>query len=161
MELGTSTVDRAEDEITETGMEDAADDGSDDALSAVAVEPLPPPTPPPAPPPHAGPKQTKKRHQKPVIDLDDHIRKAQEAIKMARKQVQQARVQAKLEKRKKQRLVRKASSLNIEDLERIAVLKRCGLASASAASSGSAPAVSSAVAAQPESASNRQERVLP
>ena len=28
---------------------------------------------------------------------------------------------------KKQRLVRKASNLNVEDLERIAVLKRCGM----------------------------------
>ena len=79
---------------------------------------------------------------------------------MARKQVQQARVQAKLEKRKKQRLVRKASSLNVEDLERIAVLKRCGLASASAPSDGSAHAVTATVAAQPGSANNRHERGL-
>ena len=43
----------------------------------------------------------KSKRQKPIIDLDDHIRKAQDAIKTARKQVQQARVQAKLEKRKK------------------------------------------------------------
>ena len=161
MELGTTGVDRADDEMTEAGIEDDAAHGSDDALSAVAVEPAPPPTQPPTAPPPAGPKPSKKRRHKPVIDLDDHIRKAQEAIKMARKQVQQARGQAKLEKRKKQRLVRKASSLNVEDLERIAVLKRCGLASASAPSGGSAPAVSSAAAAQPGRASNPQERVLP
>ena len=156
MEFHTASVDRAEDEITAGAIEEAAEDGSDDALSAAAaVEAVPPPTQPPTAPAPTGPKPSRKRRQKPVIDLDDHIRKAQEAIKMARKQVQQARVQAKLEKRKKQRLVRKASSLNIEDLERIAVLKRCGLASASAPSSGSVPPVSSAAAAQPESASNR------
>ena len=68
-----------------------------------------------------------KRRAKPALDLDEHIRAAQEAMKTARKQVAYARAQAKLEKRKKQRLVRKASSLNVEDLERIAVLKRCAL----------------------------------
>jgi len=78
-------------------------------------------------------KKTKARRARPMIDLDDHIRKAQDAIKQARKQVQTARMQAKLEKRKKTRLMRKASSLNIEDLERIAVLKRCGLIQAAAA----------------------------
>lgn len=38
-----------------------------------------------------------------------------------------ARRNARNEKRKKQRLMKKASSLTAEDLERIAVLKRCGL----------------------------------
>ena len=99
--------------------------------------------------------EPKAKRVKPIIDLDDHISKAQEATKMARKQVQQARAQAKLEKRKKQRLLRKASTLNVEDLERIAVLKRCGLihelcnasagsghAASSDAASGEAPACS-------------------
>jgi len=72
-------------------------------------------------------KKLKTKRARPMIDLDEHIRKAQDAIKQARKQVQTARMQAKLEKRKKQRLMRKASALNVEDLERIAVLKRCGL----------------------------------
>ena len=78
-------------------------------------------------------KKTKTKRVRPMIDLDDHIRKAQDAIKQARKQVQTARMQAKLEKRKNTRLMRKASSLNIEDLERISVLKRCGLIQAAAA----------------------------
>ena len=78
-----------------------------------------------APPQKLPPKR--KRRAKPELDLDEHIRAAQDAMKAARKQVAFARAQAKLEKRKKQRLVRKASSLNVEDLERIAVLKRCAL----------------------------------
>ncbi len=41
--------------------------------------------------------------------------------------VTEARKQARSEKRKKQRLVRKAASLTPEDLKRIAILKRCGL----------------------------------
>ena len=69
----------------------------------------------------------KQKRVKPLIDLDEHIRDAQQAMKAARKQVLQARAQAKLEKRKKQRLMRKASALNVDDLERIAVLKRCAL----------------------------------
>ena len=85
----------------------------------------------------------RKRRAKPAIDLDEHIRAAQAAMKAARKQVQQARAQAKLEKRKKQRLVRKASSLNVEDLERIAVLKRCALLTATPATAGEASASSS------------------
>ena len=89
-------------------------------------------------------RKTTIRRPKPIIDLDDHIRKARDAIKLARKQVQQARVQAKLEKRKKQRLLRKASTLNLEDLERIAVLKRCGLV----VSSGGSNALSSQAATE-------------
>ena len=100
-------------------------------------------------------KPVKKRPRQPIIDLDDHIRKAQEAIKSARKQVQQARAQAKLEKRKKQRLVRKASTLNVEDLERIAVLKRCGLIAVEPPSEASASASSSAGPA-PASCGNKQ-----
>ena len=89
----------------------------------------------------ASAKRKTKGRAKPSIDLDDHIRKAQEAIKSARRQVQAARVRAKNEKRKKQRLMKKASNLNVEDLERIAVLKRCGLVMAEAnASTGSTSA---------------------
>ena len=72
-------------------------------------------------------KKLKTRRARPIIDLDEHVRKAEDPIKQARKQVQTARMHAKLEKRKKQRLMRKASSLNVDDLERIAVLNRCGL----------------------------------
>ena len=79
-------------------------------------------------------------------------------MKAAQKKVQEAKTQAKNERRKKQRLLKKAASLNAEDLERIAVLKRCGwtkiddapdlaLASCSASATGSAASRSSTSAA--------------
>ena len=49
-------------------------------------------------------------------------------MKAAQKEVAEARRQARNERRKKQRLIKKAANLSAEDLERIAVLKRCGLA---------------------------------
>ena len=94
-------------------------------LAAAAV-----PEPPTEAPCHEAPSASRgatKRGKKPLLDLDDHIAKAKNAILEARRQVNKARMQAKCEKRKKQRLLRKASNLNLEDLERIAVLKRCGL----------------------------------
>ena len=107
--------------------------------------------------PHPKAKKTKTKRVKPVIDLDDHIRKAQDAIKLARKQVQQARVQAKLEKRKKQRLLRKASNLNVEDLERIAVLKRCSsLMASQSASAESGHAAPEAAASAEASGSSKK-----
>ena len=68
----------------------------------------------------------KKRARKPSIDLDAYIVEATQAMKMAQKKVQEAKAKAKNERRKKQRLLKKAASLKAEDLERIAVLKRCG-----------------------------------
>ena len=157
MQDSRAGVDRADDKVDESGLENAAEDWSDDRNSMVTVAPAAHPTEGVAPRAATGPKPAYKRRQKPVIDLDDHIRKAQEAIKVARKQVQQARVQAKLEQRKKQRLVRKASNLNVEDLERIAVLKRGGLVASSAPEAAGETPAASAIAAQPSSASSHQE----
>ena len=70
-------------------------------------------------------KQT--RLKRPRIDLDDAIARAQQAMKEAQKSVADARRQGRNERRKKQRLLKKASGLSADDLERIAVLKRCGL----------------------------------
>ena len=72
------------------------------------------------------PQAKKKRAKRPAIDLDAAIRDAATAMKAAQKRVQEAKTQARNERRKKQRLLKKAASLNAEDLERIAVLKRCG-----------------------------------
>ena len=104
-------------------------------------------------PPQKNPP-VRKRRPKPALDLDEHIHAAQEAMKAARKQVQLARAQAKLEKRKKQRLVRKASSLNVEDLERIAVLKRCALLTETTPQGGKASASSSRGSASSAGKSN-------
>ena len=83
-------------------------------------------------------------------------------MKAAQKKVQEAKSQARNERRKKQRLLKKAASLNAEDLERIAVLKRCGwtksdyvpdltMASSSASATGSAASqLSTSAAASPD-----------
>ena len=67
------------------------------------------------------------RKRKPPIDIDEHIAAARKSMKDAQKRVTAARAQARNERRKKQRLMKKAAALTAEDLERIAVLKRCGL----------------------------------
>ena len=64
--------------------------------------------------------------KKPSIDLDDAILRARNALKEAQRMVAAARADARNEKRRKQRLLRQASSLSAEDLDRIQVLKRCG-----------------------------------
>ena len=118
------------------------------ATAASSAEPNPKASAEPTSP--AGSRQAPtKRAKRPAIDLDAYIHDAAAAMKAAQKKVQEARTQAKNERRKKQRLLKKAASLNAEDLERIAVLKRCGwtriddapelsLASSSASSKGSA-----------------------
>ncbi len=78
----------------------------------------------PAPPP---PAPKRKRAQLPRIDLDRTIEEAKAAMKAANKAMSDARALAKNERRKKARLLKKAATLSPGDLERIAVLKRCGL----------------------------------
>ena len=75
--------------------------------------------------------QKKGRTKRPRIDLDDSITQAKQAMKAAQKTVAQARKMGRNERRKKQRLLKKAIGLSADDLERIAVLKRCGLENAS------------------------------
>lgn len=69
----------------------------------------------------------RKRVDRPEIDLDSNIREARATIQRAQAALAQARQQAKQDRRKKARLIRKACHLSPADLERIAVLKRCGL----------------------------------
>ena len=80
-----------------------------------------------SPPPAGPPPPSKKREARPKIDLDERIREARQRMADAAKAISEARAEAKNDRRKKARLVKKASGLNPEDLERIAVLKRCGL----------------------------------
>ena len=94
-------------------------------------------------------KKKSKKRAKPSIDLDNYIKSASEAMRAAQKQVNACKAMAKNERRKKQRLVKKAAALSPSDLERIATLKRCGFAgdttlpprpaATSAASSGDNP----------------------
>ena len=67
------------------------------------------------------------RQKRPEIDYDTNMRAARQSMKEATKAVAAARAVQKNEARKKQRLMKKASSLSPNDLERIAVMKRCGL----------------------------------
>ena len=69
----------------------------------------------------------KKRQRAPKIDIDAAIAVYQQEVKKAAKLMAEARRSAKNEKRKKQRLMKKASTLSQDDLERIATLKRVGL----------------------------------
>jgi hypothetical protein len=70
---------------------------------------------------------TRKREKKPDIDYDAKIQEAAASIKEMSKAMAAAKSAQKNERRKKQRLLKKAACLSPEDLERIAVLKRCGL----------------------------------
>jgi hypothetical protein len=58
--------------------------------------------------------------------LDDKIREAKAAAKAAAKSLAQAGTQARVERKRRAHLVRKAGQLSAQDLERIAVLKRTG-----------------------------------
>ena len=101
--------------------------------------------------------QKKERTKRPRIDLDDSISKAKQAMKAAQKSVAEARKVGRNERRKKQRLLKKAIGLSADDLERIAVLKRCGLDPTGARGSATAqdtvmpPTSGSASSSRPDS----------
>ena len=69
---------------------------------------------------------------RPQIDLDKEIEEANTLATMSRKLMVAARSIERNNKKCKSRLIRKAGKLSAEDLERIAVLKRCGLYSEAA-----------------------------
>ena len=75
----------------------------------------------------AAPATSTRRKRKAAIDIDEHIATARQKMKEAQRMVSAAKAQARNEKRKKQRLMKKAATLTSEDLERIAVWKRSGL----------------------------------
>lgn len=100
----------------------------------------------------------RKRARTPKIDIDALIAQHMVNMKNAKKLEAEAKKMVRNEKRKKQRLMKKASSLTPDDLERIAVLKRCGLwdpasgvrmMSASEREAASADADAAAAAAAP------------
>ena len=67
------------------------------------------------------------RRKSEQIDIDRNIKAAREAMKAAAKAVALAKANQRNEMRRKQRLLKKAAGLSSGDLERIAVMKRCGL----------------------------------
>ena len=78
----------------------------------------------------APPKAKAKGRGRPVrprIDLDEQIAHANKLAEVSKKMLVAAKSAQKAQKKQKQRLIRKAGKLSAEDLERMAVLKRCGL----------------------------------
>ena len=75
----------------------------------------------------AGTPQKRKRPERPKIDIDAKIGDLSRDIVAAQKLLKETKTLQRNERRKKQRLVKKASGLSSTDLERIAVIKRCGL----------------------------------
>lgn len=89
-------------------------------------------------PSSAGPAP-KKRARRPKIDIDEEIARHVAEVKVAAKLAAAARQNVRNQKRRKTRLIQKAANLTPEDLERIAVLKRCGLMPAKAAAADENP----------------------
>ena len=80
-----------------------------------------------APEPGAEPTTRRRKRVHPTIDLDASIEKARKAVQDAQKAMRDARATAKNERRRRARLIKKAATLSAKDLDRIAVLKRCGM----------------------------------
>ena len=71
--------------------------------------------------------KARSRPVRPRIDLDEQIAQANKLAEVSKKMLSAAKTAQKNQRKQKQRLIRKAGKLSAEDLERIAVLKRCGL----------------------------------
>jgi len=94
-----------------------------------------------------------KRQKAPKIDIDETIALYATQLKEQIKVAAEARRMMRNEKRKKQRLVRKAGKLSVGDLVHIATLKRCGLTVPGAEDGGAIAADGTgAVVAPPEDA---------
>lgn len=73
------------------------------------------------------PAGKRKRAHRPPIDIDAKIKDLSKDIEAAQKLLRETKTSQRNERRKKKRLMAKAATLSSVDLERIAVLKRCGL----------------------------------
>jgi hypothetical protein len=71
--------------------------------------------------------EKRKRLARPKIDIDAKITDLSVDIAKAQKLLKETKTLQRNERRKKQRLIKKAAGLSSNDLERIAVIKRCGL----------------------------------
>ena len=75
----------------------------------------------------AGSPLKRKRAPRPKIDIDAKITDLSVDIAKAQKLLKETKTLQRNERRKKQRLVKKAAGLSSMDLDRIAVIKRCGM----------------------------------
>lgn len=96
------------------------------------------------------------KSSRPKIDIDDEIAQANRMAEITKKMMLAARTAQRNSRKAKQRLVRRAGKLSSADLERLAVLKRCGLyieaqepSAASSSSAASTAASSSASSGSP------------
>ena len=108
----------------------------------------------------AKPRGKAKAAPRPTLDLDDEIEEANRLASMSRKMMQAAKAIEKANKRSKTRLLRKAGQLSAEDLERIAVLKRCGLYADDSAGEGESPPTE-ASGAEPSAVSPPPAKLAP
>ena len=101
------------------------------AAAALGAAPASSPsTPSPGPLGEAAPAasgEKRKRPARPRIDIDAKITDLSVDIAKAQKLLKETKTLQRNERRKKQRLIKKAAGLSSNDLERIAVIKRCGL----------------------------------
>ncbi len=72
-------------------------------------------------------RQVQRRSKRPRIDIDEQIEEANRLAALLKKVQQSAKNIKKYGQRTKKRLLAKAGRLSGDDLERIAVIKRCGL----------------------------------
>jgi hypothetical protein len=72
-------------------------------------------------------RQVQKRAKRPRIDIDEQIEEANRLAALLKKVQQSAKNIKKSGQRTKKRLLAKAGRLSGDDLERISVIKRCGL----------------------------------
>jgi hypothetical protein len=72
-------------------------------------------------------RQVQRRTKRPRIDIDEQIEEANRLAALLKKVQQSAKNIKKSGQRTKKRLLAKAGRLSGDDLERIAVIKRCGL----------------------------------
>ena len=79
------------------------------------------------------PKRGRTRNaERPRIDIDDEIERANELSTIMKKLSHAAKMEQRNATRCKARLLKKCSKVSAQDLERLAVLKRCGLINADA-----------------------------
>lgn len=68
-----------------------------------------------------------KKSEKPRIDIDDEIDAANTLCTLMKKLAHQAKMQQRNSERQKTRLLKKCGKLSAQDMERLAIMKRCGL----------------------------------
>lgn len=96
--------------------------------------------------------------ERPRIDIDDEIERANELATIMKKLSHAAKMEQRNATRCKARLLKKCAKVSAQDLERLAVLKRCGLFPADGDDDGSAKAKSGAAGSGDGNATSSLEK---